>query len=149
MVREPSTMAREFPAAPRGPMLRAPAPRVPADLGSPGLRSAPGRGCLELPAGVSISSASHYRRDGLTGSRPGVVKIRPLQAPPVTLATVVRIFATYHPNQHRTRKLARITGEISSGPGVSPENTNKGLYLAVHSCFLNCPNLYLSTGRLA
>jgi hypothetical protein len=40
------------------------------------------------------------------------------------------------------------TGETFSYLGVSPEDTNEGLYLAIHSCLLNCPKLYPSTGRL-
>ena len=64
----------------------------------------------------------------------------------MTLATVVRIVATYHPNQHRTRELARITGEAFSYIGISPAKTNEGLYLAVPPA---CQIVLICTFQLA
>jgi hypothetical protein len=91
-------------------------PRASAGLEPPDLRSDQGRGYRELSAGVFISSAS---------------PLSPRSSPSTQLGI-----------EHANWSMI----PVSSSPylGVSAENTNEGLCLAVHRCLQNCPNLYPS-----
>jgi hypothetical protein len=66
---------------------------------------------------------------------PGVVKIPGPSATPVTLATVVRM-SHLPPKSASDAQTGADTGETFSSVGVSPENTNEGLCLAIHPCLL-------------